>query len=178
MPVEVELKVWVDDPVSLEALLYDKFQYEEEYDKKDSYYIFPDGPAGNRISLRLRKEEHQVTVTLKEKSVMDGIETNKEDEFTVSSFAGMRLLLETLGCLCYIEKRKKGKKFRTGDCTLELSKVEKLGWFLEIEKLVPPDDPDAVKQAKEEIRRLLTEVGIGEDKIEPRYYTEMLQAKS
>jgi len=177
MAFEIELKVWVDDPQALEASLEEIALFVAAYDKKDSYFTFPGENNGTARTLRLRREGEVVTVTMKEKRVVEGIEQNVEEEFTVSSFDKMKQILEALGCRCYIEKRKKGKKFRAGELNLELSEVEKLGWFLEIEKMEEKDDPEIIARARDEIRSMLRKVGIEEDKIEPRYYTEMLQGK-
>jgi len=59
---------------------------------------------------------------------------------------------------------------------LELSVVERLGTFLEIEKLIESEDPSAVAEARDEIASLLANLGISSSKIEPRYYIDMLAA--
>ena len=90
MAYEIELKAWVDDPPGVEAAIRKIGSFVSDYDKRDSYFTFPGESAGYTRTLRLRQEKDEVTVTMKEKRVIDGIEQNREEEFTVSSFIQMK----------------------------------------------------------------------------------------
>jgi len=58
--------------------------------------------------------------------------------------------------------------------------VEKLGWFLEIEIVLDDIEGDTtkettIKEKKRQLMEFLSELGIEEDAIESRYYSEMLK---
>ena len=57
---------------------------------------------------------------------------------------------------------------------LELCTVERLGDFMEIEILTESNDEKTVSQTKEKLLKMLSKCGISEDKIENRYYSQML----
>lgn len=173
---EIELKVHVEEPGSLKALLDRSCEFRESYDKYDVYYAYPRGQARERAdkTFRVRKNGDSCAVTIKEKRLEGGIETNLEKEFTVSSWELFTWFIEDLGCARKIVKIKRGDLYAMGDINLELSLVEGLGWFLEVEKLVSADDPAQHEAARREILAVLGKLGIREDRIEPRYYTDML----
>jgi adenylate cyclase class IV len=53
--------------------------------------------------------------------------------------------------------------------------VEGLGWFIELEILSGKKDRETLGRAREELLRFLGDLGIGEEDLESRYYTEMLK---
>lgn len=170
---EIELKVRVDDPAALEEKLKGSCVFVRTYDKFDTYYSYPCGPEEGK-AFRLRKDGGGCIVTVKEKKVLNGIEHNMEREFSVSSEELFTYFILSLGCSVKVTKRKKGSLFKLGDINLELSRVERLGWFLEVEKICGSNDPAEHEMAKKEILAVLKRFGIPEDRIEARYYTDML----
>jgi adenylate cyclase class 2 len=150
-----------------------------------------------------KEPEHLVLVTYKIKELRDGIEINDEKEFAVtapsdteaarkaaqSAFEG---LLHRLGLEPGVSKKKQGTAWKyaagigagTGDgnsrdcgsepISVELSRVDRLGIFVELEILTGSNDPETVNTAHARLMALLKLIGICEDKIETRYYNEML----
>jgi adenylate cyclase class 2 len=79
-------------------------------------------------------------VNFKRKEVRDGIEVNDEREFEVSDAAVFGELLSRLGLAVWIRKRKTGEAWTWGGITIELSEIEGLGFFAELEILADKDD--------------------------------------
>ena len=59
--------------------------------------------------------------------------------------------------------------------TFELCNVPPLGDFLEIEILVKDTNEETIKPLQDKLLELLDMTGIGRDKIEKRYYSDMLR---
>ena len=143
-------------------------------------------PLSETALFRLRIQNGTAIVTYKEKSLDGGTEINREHEFTVSDVDAFAAFVEGVGFSPCVRKRKEGEVFRWGETNVELSFVETLGWFVEIERIVEtgpgvtrgPEDAEmvaaAVEEAKGTIHALLDRMGIGSDKIEKRYYVDML----
>jgi adenylate cyclase class 2 len=174
MQFEIELKAWVDDYVSLENTLSKLARFEHSFYKKDEYFILPRGSDGAK-TIRIREENEKVYVTMKKKTIRDGMEENEEIEFSVSDKSNFQEMLERLGFSKYIEKEKKGKKYSHAGFTIEISHVKHLGDFIEIEKIMKGKNPGEVQPVRLEIRKILAKLGVPEEKIEPRRYISMLQ---
>ncbi|MDR1909963.1 MAG: class IV adenylate cyclase [Spirochaetaceae bacterium] len=187
MAVEIELKAWADKPEQTREILSRIARYAGEFLKEDAYWHLPQGSAP---SLRIRHEARSAPqespgdlVTFKTKNVREGIEVNREIEFRVSSRAAFEEFLGFLGLEPAAAKRKRGARWdypgSPGEepVTVELLEVEGLGWFLELEIIAGDDDPETVKAARKRLFALLEEAGIAEDRLETRYYTEMLRGK-
>ena len=170
---EIECKAWVEDPDALRVELNNRYEYKTSYIKDDTYYHFP----GRAETFRIRRQEGQSIVTVKKKSRENGIEENLETEFTVSDGDAFVSFIGEIGCPVYISKRKNTEVFTTAGITIELSFVDTLGWFIEIEKLVTSDSIEDKKKAKKALITILTELKIQKEKLEERYYTEMLTGK-
>jgi len=182
MWTEVELKAHVDDPDAVLALLEARYGAGAQYIKEDIYYRLP-GPdgkgvgrsgGGEPIEFRLRREDGRAVVTAKRKSLSGGIEVNAENEFTVDDPAAFEVFAGYLGAVVFSHKRKEGRSFTAGGATIELSNVMGLGWFVEIEELVDAGRPGEVERARERVAGLLAAIGVPAERIEPRYYTDML----
>jgi len=164
------------------------------FEKADTYYFPSNNTDIPKSGVRLRSEEKTfqdgtekkaVYVTYKTKEVKDGIEINDEKEFEICSSQNSTVkvfneFLKMMGLMPGYSKRKKGWAFSKEDINAELLEVEKLGWFLEMEIVVNDTDIDAYdKNAIDEKRKkligFLTELGIGKEAIEGRYYSEMLK---
>jgi adenylate cyclase, class 2 len=197
LAIEIELKAHVkDDLQSIEALkrlLFEKAEYLCALEKEDIYY-FPSSPSNVPLSgVRLRGEsktlpdgtvKKAIYVTYKTKEVRDGIEVNDEKEFEVYTAqyrpAIVLEFLKMLGLEPGFSKRKKGWAFSKDGINAELLEVEKLGWFLEMEIVLDDMEGDTtkettVKEKKKQLMEFLSELGIEEDAIESRYYSEMLR---
>lgn len=167
---EIECKAWVDDPEGLRKRLHERYTFRTTYLKDDTYYQFP----GRKQTFRVRNQDDGFIVTMKEKSRKDGMEDNLETEFSVSDVDSFVKFIEEFNCPVYLKKRKKSEVFSFGSVTLELSHVDTLGWFIEIEQLIQSENPRDKEKAKETIADILEDLEIPAEKIEERYYTELL----
>jgi adenylate cyclase class 2 len=193
MPVEIELKVRVEDQNALsERLSLLAPLAALSFEKDDCYWIAPPGggKGGNgsgRPVLRLRKERtvypggkagEKALVTRKTKEVREGIEINDEREFAVSDPAVFEGLLRDLGLEPGTRKRKRGRAWTAGGIHAELCEVSglkrSLGWFLEIEILAESAGESVVAGARKELLDFLEKIDIPRDRIEERYYAELL----
>jgi adenylate cyclase class 2 len=184
MATEIELKAWVDDPEKTRALIDSLAQSEGTYEKFDTYWRWstddPKNPplgSGVRVRKEIRRGNTTGIITFKNKEVRDGIEINDEREFEVSDTSVFEELLKRLGLSPWIEKHKTGQSWRAGRITVELSLVEKLGWFVELEILLDQQDSEGVEAARTELVALLDRLGVPRDRLEERYYIEMLKMR-
>lgn len=176
MATEIELKVWIDDVSSISERLSLSMVCTGTYTKHDEYWRSDHHDIGNGIRLRV-EEDGTCIVNWKRKEVRKLIEVNDEHEFAVSSRDECALLLESLGFSPWIRKVKRGSAYKSGPILAELSEIEGLGHFLELEILADDDTPDTVARAQNALYRCLEDLGIPRDRIETRYYTSMLAEK-
>ncbi|GMO29780.1 MAG: hypothetical protein Ta2F_05200 [Termitinemataceae bacterium] len=190
MAYEIELKAWVDDPELLKQTLMKLAEFKCEYKKEDVYFINKTAkllPSGIRIrketiSDAQKKTKETIVVTYKTKEVRGGIEINNENEFEICALNNQTPdktftdLLDLIGFKPAQRKTKNGFAWIYENITAELSLVEKLGYFLELEILSETDAPSVVEKSRAELLAFLEKCGIGKDKIESRYYTEMLNS--
>lgn len=181
MAIEIELKAWADAPEEIRVRLAAIARPLGSYDKADEYWRFPaDRPqqpelgSGVRIR-RLDAAAPDAVVTFKRKEVRDGIEINDEREFAVSDAATFAELLSRLGLVAWIRKRKTGAAWDADGITAELSDIESLGTFIELEIIAESDDPRTVEAARARLLDLLDRLGVPRQRIEGRYYTELLR---
>lgn len=171
---EIECKAWVDYPEIIRNKLRELYTYRTSYTKNDTYYRFP----GRKESFRIRHQENGTIVTMKKKSRQNGFENNLEIEFSVSDTGNFMRFIGEFHCPVYVKKIKRSEVYTAEGLTVELSHVETLGWFLEIEKLViskaGEENRDEQRTAREEILAILRDLQISEEKIEERYYTELI----
>jgi adenylate cyclase class 2 len=192
MAVEIELKAHVGDPEARRDAISRLARYAGEYRREDAYWRVSAAPgrAGlplgmdPRHPIRVRRESftgpggetaHITLVTYKTKEIRDRIEVNRELEFEVSGGSAFEELLSLLGFEKGACKLKRGWSWNCRGITVELSEIEGLGWFAELEILADEDLPETTAGARRRLLDLLGELGIPEDQIEERYYTEMLR---
>ncbi|MDR0382993.1 MAG: class IV adenylate cyclase [Spirochaetaceae bacterium] len=195
MAFEIELKAWVNDRSAVEKRIGELAEFTADFKKDDVYWVpvsrSDTGAAAGGLPLsgvrirrettRARGEKSQsiVLVTYKTKEVRDGIEVNDEKEFTVTGLSAFEELLRRIGLEPGIFKKKRGRSWRYGGAdavTVELSDVERLGCFVELEIMADDNDADTVNATRKKLLSFLKLVGISEDRIEPRYYNDMLKA--
>jgi len=174
MGYEIELKVWVDEPEQTEKELEKRYSFDRQFRKRDTYYRFPEKSDTPDRTVRIRREGSSSFVTSKIKKVVEDLEENEELELEVSDPDKIEALIQLLGCRFLIRKEKTGKRYIKGNLILELSRITDLGWFLEIEKVLEERTEDSVRAARGEISQTLKEIGISEEKIETRFYNDML----
>ena len=75
-----------------------------------------------------------------------------------------------------LEKKKTGQAWQQDNVTIELVEIERLGWFIEIEKLLEDNASEReVTRAVSSLATIRKELGLGDYPLEGRYYSEMLQ---
>lgn len=170
MALEIELKAWVSDPDCLREVLTARAGPGVPYDKQDTYYRAPE--SAGAFEFRIRRSGSGAVLTRKEKRIERGLEMNREQECSIGDPDQLDALVRELGCTVFARKRKRGWAFTVDGLTVELSDVEGLGWFVEIEALV--DDGERRPEVETAIRALLSKLGIPQSFIEPVPYTTML----
>jgi adenylate cyclase class 2 len=178
--IEIELKAWIEDPQKTKAIISDLAVFKHDFEKEDAYwYPSKQDSALPHFGVRVRKEtngdETHTLVTFKVKEKRGAVEVNDEKEFEASDSEPLETLLNLLGFRVGARKHKKGWAWTSGDITAELCEVHGLGWFVELEILALSADEQTVKDARDRLLAFLKKIHVGEDKIESRYYTEMLR---
>ncbi len=129
----------------------------------------------------------QIVVTRKDKQRGGALEVNHEIEFAVATSDGQSLqeFFTSLGYVVYIEKRKDGWIWDLAfadipyPCHLELVDVTSLGWFVEIEFLLPDGSSDAaIADAQSKLMQMLQTLDIPAGALEPRYYMDLLKEQA
>ncbi|MDR0375052.1 MAG: CYTH domain-containing protein [Treponema sp.] len=195
--VEIELKARVGDPQKTKAVISSFARYIKTFDKEDTYWR-PYASALPAPDIRIRRETdyienapgvsqrvERIAVTYKTKEARDCIEVNNEKEFSISEGENEKPfeeLLATFGLRAGVCKRKIGWAWLSEEenppIAIELSEVVGLGWFVELEILSERNDEETVTVARSRLLACLGKTGVGEDKIEMRYYTDMLREKA
>ncbi len=193
---EIELKAWCDNRKSVETKLNDVATFKEHIEKKDEYWT-ANLPERKDARIRIREEiiktsestnPHSTFIaTYKNKEIKNqsgnlGFELNDEKEFILDRPNDLRCFLSDIGFSITDVKLKSTDTwlYKIDDkktATVEISDVSKLGTFIEIEILEQYNDEQTVINAKNILLKILKECGISENKIETRYYTEMLKSK-
>ncbi|MDZ7793790.1 MAG: class IV adenylate cyclase [Spirochaetia bacterium] len=172
MAIEVEIKAWVQEVDHLREKILAIAEFQNSYEKRDTYFSWP---QQEKPLFRIRREAGTNTVNYKQKERAEGIEVNREHEFQVDDAEAFINFCEYLEYEVYIEKHKQGQLYAFENVGIELSFVEGLGWFIEIEILV--NHQSEVSPAREKLREVLQALSVPNDKIEPRYYYELLEEK-
>lgn len=172
MRTEIELKARIDDPAALEETLRKEASFQNDYYKKDSYFR-----TRNGFEFRLRDEGEYGYLTIKQKNRDKGLELNQEFETRVDDIRVLEKLVSYFDCEIFCRKEKSGKLFKLDDVNLELLEIKQLGHFLEMEILVDDPSPEMIKKSREKLEGFLDQFKIPREKIEERFYTEMLLCK-
>ena len=197
MAVEIELKARLDDYEPVKERLFAMAAYCRAHIKSDTYWLPASlnarQPAAHIPSgVRVRRDRGvnadgsaygSILVTYKKKEIYDGIEVNDECEFTVSDAAPFEELLVHLGLSQAHHKEKRGWAWLVTEpaaaeqppILAELSLVEGLGWFLEIEIQADNDNRQTVEESRRRLLALLETLEIPAKQIESRPYTLMLK---
>ena len=191
MAIEIEVKAWVDTPESLKQRIDAIARFTGVFNKIDAYWYPVSGMAFPASGVRVRKEVvgdnirngvQTTRITYKAKEVRDNIEVNYEREFTVSDGSVFEELLTVLGLIPIKRKHKTGWAWVYDNdalniedgITVELALLERLGYFIELEILANNDAADTVASAQGRLLALLDLLGIARNRIESRYYTDLL----
>lgn len=179
---EIELKARVDEREAVIAALNDFAAFGGTAEKHDTYYALRRGTE--TVTARIRTEssadgEH-ILLTYKRserRTTADGTatEVNDEQECELSAREAVESLLADSGFSVALTKTKRAMQWRHDDALFELCAVPPLGDFLEIEILSQTDDAETVGRIQERLRTLLARAGVPAEKIESRYYRDLLR---
>lgn len=180
MATEIEIKAWAENVPSVRKRLSERGEHLGRYEKDDEYWRFRDPETtdlGSGVRIRRTSDGPGAVVNFKRKEVRDGMEINDEREFDISDTGAFAELLSRLGLEPWMRKRKIGEAWNVEGITAELSLVVGLGTFVELEILTEDDAAATVAEARKRLFALLDDLGVPRNKVEGRYYTEMLGAR-
>lgn len=192
---EIELKAHVADADAVLKALHAFARPAGVTQKRDTYYRLYFQTGGQYLTCRIREEVFEgedgtesknVLFTYKRKAlVKDGgnaIEVNDEKECRMDNKDALEAMLLDAGFVVSHKKQKHSQGFvcktDCGTAHIELCNVPPLGNFLEVEIMSSAHDKETVHRANEAIKGIFKQCGIGEEAIEERYYTQMLEEGS
>lgn len=167
---EVEAKVKITKSVflRLKEELSKKAKFNGLKIKKDVYYDEP-----KKAYLRIRDEDGDIVLNIKDHKAIKGIEANVEFGWDIKNKAEFAKKLKSLGIKPTIRKNKKTESFTYKNFGIELNYVNKLGYFLEIEKVVKKEGE--IEKTKKDLLAIFKEFGYTQKDFEKRYYLELLE---
>ena len=167
---EVEAKIQISPRQysELKVLLDKKATYLETRKNIDSYY---EKVRNSVIRIRNRNDIH--TLDLKLRRTINGVENNIEMEWRTKDPKKLRSMLNMLSIKPSIRKTKKTEAYKYKGFIIELNKVAKLGYFVEIEKIVK--SPDGLAAAKGQLISIFETFGYSKKQFEKRPYLELLR---
>jgi len=180
MVTEIEIKAWVKNVGELKERLGKLGQFIKTEKKHDIYFVkSPFDPVEfdyeKDDGFRIRETDERIMVTMKKKVRKGNMEINQEKEYEIDDAGLFEKILEQSGYEKLIEKNKLSDVYRVGRFNVEVNEVDNLGKFVEMEFLT--NEEEEIEPVMDEMLKLLDELGIPRDNIEPRYYIEMLNEK-
>lgn len=144
-------------------------------DKKDTYLL---NDAGKRMRVRDNNGSFEATVKSTHKD-SKGDEDNMEYEVHFSkesSYDDLIAFFKALGYpKFYFNKYKKGYDWSYEGVHIELLEVNDLGWFLEMEALMPFDSKsESIEKEMIHLHALLRTFGLDDSDIETKSYRKMI----
>ncbi len=174
---EIESKARVADPERVKAILDFRFGEGREVHKKDHYFHLP---GASVQSLRIREYDGKIEITTKHSSRDGNGENNAEYEFLAADgqYGKAVDFFHALGHEDFFVKEKDGWEWYADDAHIELLSVNDLGYFAEIEILLPFDADESLSdKCGKRILSMLSSLGL-EGSIERRAYRDMILGRS
>lgn len=142
-----------------------------EWEEVDVYFQHPCRDfASTDEALRLRRRGGEVVLTYKGPRAGAVAKARREVELSVSSFEGAAELLRLLGFREVAEVRKRRLAYRLGGFTVFLDRVEGLGEFVEVERLV---DQRELDEAASSALELIGKLGVEAEEVTTKSYLEL-----
>ena len=166
---EVEAKVAISksEYKQLQKVLNKSAKCLESLKNDDTYYGDP-----KNVFLRLRCRGGEYEFNLKRRQTIRGIESNIEMEWGIKDERVWKKLLKKLTVLPTGRKYKESQRYAKDGFTIELNRVRRLGYYLEIERLVKRKED--VRKAKKKLLELFKKLGYERNRFETRPYLELL----
>lgn len=133
----------------------------------DTYYDKP-----KDVFIRMRHGGGEYEFNLKRRETIKGIESNIEMEWGISDAEAWKKCLKKIQIKPSVRKSKKSKLFKKDGFVIELNHVSKLGYYLEIERMVKERGDLAI--AKKELVKLFNKLSFSQKQFEKRPYLELL----
>jgi len=172
--VESKIKLKEDEVEEFRRRIRKIARFVKNEIKRDTYYaIVKRGYPKKAFRIRKVKDDWVMNFKKWRKDLSDKkIVVKEEFEFELKNTEVFLEFLEDLNFRKWVEKTKHNETYSFGkNCSIELNKVEKLGWFAEIEVL---SDKKTIGSSKEKIRKMIKKLGIDESMIDNTGYTKML----
>ena len=176
---EIEIKFKVKDLNFLENNLIKQgcvfsdpiIQHDITYSQKNSDLDYTCAKEGD-VMLRIRRQDEKSEFNIKKQC--SGESDNIEHETQISNPDEMDKILKLLNWVPQVEVKKMRKKGKWDEYEICLDKVEELGDFMEIEKMVEDDsDPEIIR---EELFNMVKVLGLVKEDEETRGYdTQIFQ---
>ena len=181
MNTEIEKKIQISKPGEARRCLEAFASFKGKEVKSDIYFTAGNVKKYNAARhpvFRLRDNGGRLTLNFKEKVIVAGAEVNREHEIEVGDRRGILKFAEFMGFRILVRKKKTSFVYRYGGYTIELNRLSRLGWFVEIEclKKKSAGKADYNKHIKE-IDSIFRKLNLDPAKAEPRLYIEMLLSK-
>ena len=170
---EIEIKLKVNDSDAIEKQLKKQGcifskeikQRDVVYSSKNNSSEFDNAKEGH-IAIRIRYEDDVAKLTLKQQRSyeMDNIEYETE----IKKPDEIHQMLSILGWKPEVEVKKTRKKGKLGEYEVCLDRVEELGDYIELEKLI--DDDASPDEARNELFQALKPFGLSEKDEENKGY--------
>jgi len=187
---EIVLKAHVNNKQETAKKLSTFATYKKHVEKHDVYWLLQNthSKIEKNILVRIReeisntnnKEKKEYLITYKHKSLQfdkenKAYEVNNEYEFRIDDKTPFEVILKDSGYHVKVKKNKSTDIWQVENASLELSTIDLLGDFLEIEILSKTNDEKTVKLYRNQLFKLLQKSGLSRDAIENRYYSEMIE---
>ena len=170
---EIEMKAHVLDKEKLLKQLTKEYGKTLCSVKDDTYFKY--NLLGATKNIRIRSSNIDTRLTFKEKSVIDGLEINEENETVISDPEVMEKLIIQMGGIKFFKKKKITHKFEWRDFVIECCDVNNIGTFLEIETVT--ESKEHAEEIKQQILTLFEKFEIDPQCIEERSYMELIKEK-
>lgn len=175
--IEVESKVPVSNPGEIRKKARALGKYRGIEIKIDDYFTKEDTSSYPKASIRIRKVNgFYVTNCKKRLSYEKGVHAKKETEYNIKDFSRFLRLMKNLGFKKWLRKEKRCEIYEIKkNFHIELNRVKKLGWFVEIEYLVRQESQ--IRTARKAVSDVMRKLGFSEREAIKKGYTKMLWEK-
>ena len=171
---EVELKAHVKDWAETKEKIESYCGPGTIVSKRDQYFH---RPGEKHQAFRIRDNNGNMEFTSKKNSSNENGEDNMEYEFSapIGQLDKAVLFFSNLGYEPYFRKFKNGWEWMMDDVHIELLEVNDLGFFLEMEILIPFDSScEDVSDSQFHLQKLLGKFGISKDAVCSKSYRSMI----
>ena len=178
---EIELKAHVDNYKKTNQTIDTFAEFLGEISKKDTYWKLQEKSIQVRVREELINNHIDLLVTYKQKELRNTednnavhFEVNQEKEFHIDNRESFEAILIDSGFKISLKKEKYVKQWKFNNVLIELCTIPPLGDFLELEILSESNDDKTTKECIEMLKSILLKSNIPFEKIEHRYYSEIL----